>query len=215
MNLGGSIKINKCGVLLVLLAFVLLVYYLRRDSLESPAKNQNEINLRKLLIGVIQASMKAGHQVMEVSKLDNQNVQTKGETKEGVADLITDADSKAHCLIATGLLRIFPKLKLVSEEDIPASKCHEDAKLNFFDLDPTVLSESTIVPDLSVPAEDVSVFIDPLDATKEFTEKLFQYVTIMICVVIKNGDGFYLIYSDFIAKIYVFRANNWSDPQSL
>lgn len=192
MNLGGSIKFNKCGVLLVLLAFILLVYYLKRDSIESPVKNQNEINLRKLLIGAIQASQKAGQQVMDVSKLENQKVHKKGETKEGVDDLITDADSRSHCLIQTGLLRIFPKLKLVSEEDIPAIKCHEDAKLNIFDLDPTVLSESTIVPDLSVPIEDVSVFIDPLDATKEFTEKLFQYVTIMICVTIKNGKYFIL-----------------------
>lgn len=62
-----------------------------------------------------------------------------------------------------GLQRIFPKLKIISEED--SAKCSD---VPLFDLDPTVLHAATL-PDEYVPVEDVTVWLDPLDATQEYT----------------------------------------------
>lgn len=68
-----------------------------------------------------------------------------------------------------GLQRIFPKLKIISEEDSASVKCSD---VPLFDLDPTVLHAAMPdehVPDEHVPVEDVTVWLDPLDATQEYT----------------------------------------------
>ena len=48
-----------------------------------------------------------------------------------------------------------------------------------------------LVSDELIPAETVTVWIDPLDATKEYTEGLKQYVTTMVGIAI-DGKGFFL-----------------------
>lgn len=171
MNLGGSIKINKCGMLILMLIFLLIFYYLAfANKVETTSyglmKNTNEINLRKLLIGSIQAAQKGGIEVLAVSKFVEINAQNKGKTLEGANELVTDADLKSHCAMYNGLQRIFPKLRIISEEDASNVKCPE---LNLFDLDPTVLHDSVTVADNNVPIDDVTVWIDPLDATQEFS----------------------------------------------
>lgn len=64
-----------------------------------------------------------------------------------------------------GLQRLFPKLKIISEEDAESSRCSD---VPLFDLDPTVLHAATL-PDEEMHADDITVWIDPLDATQEFT----------------------------------------------
>lgn len=201
MNLGGSIRINKFGVLIIAALLLVFVYYIStgksRSSNYALNKNPNEVNLRKLLIGSIQAAQRGGLEVVEVSKSADFKVQSKGKTKEGANDPVTDADFRSHCVMASGLHRIFPKLKIISEEDEGKQNC-PDAKL--FDLDPTVIHENSNVPDEIVGIEDVTVWIDPLDATQEYTENLFQYVTTMVCVAIKGVPTIGVIHNPFTRK---------------
>lgn len=101
------------------------------------------------------------------------SVHSKGRTKEGANDPVTIADFHSHCAMRLGLKRLFPKLKIVSEED--SSDDHKCPEQKPFDLDPTVIHESLYIPDNElIDADDVTVWIDPLDATQEYTEKLFE-----------------------------------------
>ncbi|KAJ6633699.1 putative inositol monophosphatase 3 [Pseudolycoriella hygida] len=201
MNLGGSVKINKCGMLIFTLIIVLLTYYMtlsKNDSSNSGGiqKDPNYVNLRKLLIGSIQAAEKGGIEVVAVSKEKNIQEHSKGKTLEGANDPVTNADFRSHCVMQQGLQRIFPKLKIISEEDSGAAKCSD---IPLFDLDPTVL-HSNILPDEHVHVDDITVWIDPLDATQEYTESLYDYVTTMVCVAIKGYATIGVIHNPFTLK---------------
>lgn len=59
MNLSGSVKINKCGMLILTMCLILVFYYLlfssnnmdhHRKHYAFMLRNPNEVNLRKLLI---------------------------------------------------------------------------------------------------------------------------------------------------------------------
>ncbi|ETN64182.1 myo inositol monophosphatase [Anopheles darlingi] len=202
MNFGRSIRINKCGFVILGVLLIGALYYLWTGGTSSSAsyafsKNPNEINLRKLLIGSIQAAQHGGFEVVAVSKSRELHEQSKGKTREGANNPVTDADYRSNCVMKNGLLRIFPKLKLISEEDDQQERC---ADVQLFDLDPTVLHETASVPDERINIEDVAVWIDPLDATQEFTERLHEYVTTMVCVTVKGVPTIGIIHNPFTMK---------------
>jgi len=169
---GRSIRINRLPATIVaILLTIVLVYFLNFHQEERPAiygmlrsENPNRVNLRKMLIAAIQAAQRGGLEVLDVARSRKLKERSKGKTDEGVDDPITDADGRSHCVMKQGLQRIFPRVQIFSEEDKEHCK-----QAHSYDLDPTVLHETAQIPDVAVNAQDVTVWVDPLDATKEFT----------------------------------------------
>jgi Golgi-resident PAP phosphatase len=154
MNLGGSIKINKCALFLLIALAVLIIYIFVPSSISitKDIKSQSQVNLRKLVIGLILASRAGGKEVIKVSKQPDFEKKSKGKTKEGIDDPVTIADLDSHCRIANGLWRIFPQLNLISEEDVEKKNCPKNEE--FFDLDPSVLGSVNLPENLNVPLND-------------------------------------------------------------
>ncbi|XP_065350321.1 putative inositol monophosphatase 3 [Cloeon dipterum] len=187
MNLGGTVKINKVGVCIVTISFLLLFIYIfighpddtNSSRLLATPDEENRVNMKALLVAAKEVAEKGGQQVRSARKLADMHIQSKGKTKEGVNDPVTDADFKSHCVMYHGLKKKFPKLKVISEEH-DTNECNTPPSLDVVDV------EGQTLPDLMVANEDVTIWIDPLDATKEFTENLLQYVTTMVCVAVKG-----------------------------
>ena len=94
----------------------------------------------------------------------------------------TLADLAAQRLILSSLSHAFPGLRIVGEEgDLLTSP--SDVRPASFSL----LSHVTFPPSLlSLPTSDVTVFVDPLDGTKEFTLGYVDSVTVLIGVTVKG-----------------------------
>lgn len=107
MNFSGTIKLNPLGICVLLgLTFMLLLYTFGRNPLV-----KREINLKNLLIAAINIAEKGGEEIKVVSKSEFHK-QSKGKTREGAFDFITDADIRSHCLMYYSLSLTFPHLKV-------------------------------------------------------------------------------------------------------
>ncbi|KAK8763551.1 hypothetical protein V5799_033840 [Amblyomma americanum] len=104
--------------------------------------------------------------------------------KEGINDLQTEADRSVQRCIVTSLSRQFPKLTIIGEETLEEKKISDDWIIT--DLDKDVLS--TTLPDelKNVKEEDLVVWVDPLDGTKEYTQGFLDHVTILVGIAVQG-----------------------------
>ncbi|XP_060519298.1 putative inositol monophosphatase 3 [Cylas formicarius] len=169
-------KIFTC--LLVLMSILLLYTLFARKPINEQTLNV-QISLFSLLKTAIIAAEEGGRYV--VSARNNFKIDSKGKTKEGAEDTVTTADFLSHCAMLNVFKTAFADLTVVSEEKTAACENgnvrHESSPW-----------ETSVGPvkDRYVSREDVMVWIDPLDATQEYTEKLYEYVTTMACVAVKG-----------------------------
>ncbi|XP_028029170.1 putative inositol monophosphatase 3 [Bombyx mandarina] len=200
MNLGGTLRINKFACFT--LAFVLfLIIYWRSGTSSYPTEKSHLVNLKSLLKAAILAAEGGGKKVLD-GKNHILNVKSKGKTLEGANDPVTDVDYASHCAMYYGLKHTFNNIDVVSEEHSKSdSSCEE---VPAFDLEPDIPGNLNIeqMLDELVLAKDVVVWIDPLDATQEYTEKLYQYVTTMVCVAIRGVPIIGVIHYPFTQQTY-------------
>lgn len=167
MNFSGTLRINRFACFI--LAFILfLIIYWRTSTAEYKTDKSDLVNLRSLLKAAIQAAERGGKKVTE-GRNHALNVKSKGETLEGANDPVTDADYASHCAMYYGLKNTFSKLRIVSEEHSKDVMGCEDQPV--IDVEAFVPNHESIesLNDEHVYTKDVTIWIDPLDATQEYT----------------------------------------------
>ncbi|CAG0881374.1 unnamed protein product [Darwinula stevensoni] len=171
-----AVKLNANGVrvLCIIVGVLFFVYFLTRHT--QPAV----VSLGHLLKVGIEAAERGGVKVVDVRAKADLHLQSKGKTKEGVNDPVTDGDALSHMFMYYTLKTVYPNLRIVSEEH--DAKDMDVSQVPYPYVDDVVLG----VEDQFVPEDNIDIWIDPLDATKEYSENLLQYVTTMVCIAV-NG----------------------------
>lgn len=98
--------------------------------------------------------------------------------KTGANDLQTLADRLVQQSICASLSRRFPKVTIIGEEDLPDEKVEED--LIESGQAEEILQKSCPSEYSQLTEEELVVWVDPLDGTKEYTEGLLDNVTVLI-----------------------------------
>ena len=179
-----------------------------------------QVNLKKLLIACIRAAESGGKEVYrirrpeEILKNHGMDARSKGLTKEGAKEMVTKGDLASHKIMVHGLSATFPGLQVISEEENHPPELDEEedsvdiVKPFHLNHDPFIFSEelNALPHDKKVPMKHVTVWIDPLDATQEYTEtnddSLLKYVTTMICVALNGNPVIGVIHKPFEHKTY-------------
>lgn len=104
--------------------------------------------------------------------------------KTGANDLQTLADRLAQQSICASLSRRFPKITIIGEEDLPSEEVREDLIENG---QAEQIFQKTCTAEFNdLKEEELVVWVDPLDGTKEYTEGLLDNVTVLIGIAHKG-----------------------------
>ena len=148
---------------------------------------EETIKVSELLAVSIHLAEAGGTKIVDIRKMADSEIGqlAKGLTKEGKSEYVTLGDQKSHEIITSGLKATWQKLRYRSEETD-----HEIVKIpppSRFDKEVQGLARR----DEAVAISELTVWIDPLDATQEYTEgatdpDLLKYVTVMLCIAVRG-----------------------------
>ncbi|ETO05422.1 hypothetical protein RFI_31974 [Reticulomyxa filosa] len=158
-----------------------------------------DLTLRNLVSVSIGLSQLAGERIRKVKQSHKEGVEIKGQTNEGVDEPVTVADKVSNSVFINGFKSIFGNdMQLVSEETQPKTEAIIP-QLEFVD--------TFVGGDRILNKQDISIIVDPLDATKEFTEEtdvdgsnMLPFVTTLVCIVEKAQPIAGIIYRPFASN---------------
>ncbi|KAF5902923.1 inositol monophosphatase 3, partial [Clarias magur] len=180
-----GIRLSPLGVAVFCLLGLGLLYHLYSGVLSNRLaafRQKKTVDLRDLLALSIEAAVQGGWEVKRIRMEDTLEEKTKGKTEEGASEKLTQGDLNSHRKMFHLIKNTYPYIQVTSEE-------HDGSDGEATVWTPNIPKEvlSKIPEGKVVPAESVTVWIDPLDATQEYTENLRKYVTTMVCVAV-NGE---------------------------
>lgn len=158
-------------------------------------KKQSLINLNELNHMGDCLIREAGKMIVKLRAEHNDQLNLNRKVKDN--SIVTKADLMSHQIIVHTLSQKYPDLRVVSEEN--GSSTNNDMS---FDVNVYLSKCDTYKPNSEVDSyaqlKDIKVYIDPLDATQEYSENLIQYVTVMFCLVVQGKPKAGIIHNPFI-----------------
>ncbi|XP_053739614.1 inositol monophosphatase 3 isoform X2 [Synchiropus splendidus] len=161
-----GIRLSPLGVAVFCLLGVGVIYHLYAGVISNrlSAFRQRSVNLRELLAVSVEAAVLGGREVKKVREENVLMEKSKGKTKEGASELLTLGDLRSHRRMFNLLRNTFPDVLVHSEEH--DNTVDKDATWSR-DIPADILDK--VNGRKEVPAESITVWIDPLDATQEYT----------------------------------------------
>ena len=186
---------SRVGIMILIGLACLVLLYLLYSGGRSGEDGTNDyvdktIKISNLISAAIQLVESGGDKIVEIRKMDDNQIGqlSKGHTKEGKSEYVTLGDQISHQIITSGLKALWPQLHYRSEENDRAIISHVPVRPpKRINVEVAAVSSR----DEAVAIDNVAVWIDPLDATQEYTEgaidkSLLNFVTVMICIAVKG-----------------------------
>ncbi|MEE6463924.1 hypothetical protein FKM82_006104 [Ascaphus truei] len=151
------------------------------------------VDLRELLSVSVLAAQRGGVEVKRVRESNNLNEKAKGKTREGADEKMTSGDVLSNRKMFYLIKNAFPGLQVNTEEHIEED---DQESISWDHNIPDEISSIILTPK-PVPSESITIWIDPLDATYEYTENLINYVTTMVCVAVNGKPVIGVIHKPF------------------
>ncbi|XP_075993567.1 inositol monophosphatase 3 [Genypterus blacodes] len=190
-----GIRLSPLGVAVFCLLGLGVIYHLYAGVISTrlaALRGSRTVDLRELLALSVDAAVQGGKEVKIVHEGHALEQRSKGKTKEGADELLTTGDLQSHKKMFNLIRNAAPDVTVYSEE-------HDNT------VDKTAIWSREIPAEIlekveggrEAPAGSVTVWIDPLDATQEYTEDLVKYVTTMVCVAVDGKPIIGVIHKPF------------------
>jgi inositol monophosphatase 3 len=191
-----GVKPSPLGLAIAAGACLLLFFWFTATParLEVP---QNKVSMQELLSIAIQACENGGDRVKAIADGKDIGQSSKGQTAEGVDDPLTLGDQYSHEAIVGTIRKAYGDSMFIFSEEKDSHHLDLDSiKEPSYKLSSKQSAQINHYDEL-IDKDDVTIWVDPLDATKEYTEKLYNYVTTMVCVAVKGEPVIGVIHKPF------------------
>uniref|UniRef100_A0A8C5MEG4 Inositol monophosphatase 3 n=1 Tax=Leptobrachium leishanense TaxID=445787 RepID=A0A8C5MEG4_9ANUR len=132
------------------------------DGLPGP---EQTVDLRQLLAAAVKAAELGGKEVTRVRESNLLDEKRKGKTREGADDKMTRGDELSNKKMYHLIKTAFPGIQVNTEETVEED---DEGPAPWDGTIPGSIMDKIQIPRL-VPAGSITVWIDPLDATYEYT----------------------------------------------
>ncbi|CAK8691296.1 unnamed protein product [Clavelina lepadiformis] len=190
----SGVRLSPVGVSLIFILSLSFVFYFG-----SMYYARDMVSMQALLVAGIDFAERGGVKVKYVHDQGKLDEKSKGETLEGANVPLTDGDLFSNQAMMQSFRKSFPNVKVVSEEKEAVNLVEDVAPAPEFNAEVHKLVTDPLV---EVPVDDITIWIDPLDATQEYTESLLQFVTTMVCVAVKGKPTIGIVHKPFEKKTY-------------
>lgn len=190
-----GIRLSPLGVAVFCLLGLGVIYHLYAGVISTrfaAFRQRGKVDLRDLLAVSVEAAVLGGKEVKTVRDENGLKEKSKGKTREGANELLTMGDLQSHRKMFNLISNTFPEIKVNSEEN---DNVLDKAATWSRQIPADVLDK--IEGGKDVPSGSITVWIDPLDATQEYTENLVKYVTTMVCVAVNGKPVIGVIHQPF------------------
>ena len=195
----ANLRLNPVGVAIIIGTTLCLILYAVGLPEWFSNMNKPNVSLRELLSASIHLAERGGERVKQVREKNDLSGKTKGLTKEGKKEMVTNGDQQSHEAIVYGMSKAFPGLTIISEETDVTPVEYSQIK-DVLKTHPEV--DKIVRVDEKVPMGQIRVWVDPLDATQEYTENLKEYVTVMVCVAVNGIPAIGVIHKPFTKETF-------------
>jgi len=163
-----------------------------------------QVNLLKLACSAVTSSILASKPIRRIAQ-NSTSIQNEGVGARIKTDgtVVTHADGASQRIIVENIRRISTKIRIVGEEsqqDVANGSSFYDEDV----FDDEIMSQvsddiHSRIDDVleDADADRVSVFIDPLDGTKNYASGRYDSVTILIAIVLDNNPLFGVVCKPF------------------
>lgn len=141
----------------------------------------NPLMLMKLMSASVAVANRAGCIIREIMKAGDLGVVHKNLNEN---DPQTEADRKAQRCIVSSLRRRFDGITVIGEEEESDKEVPEDM-IEMGDFD-EALAMTCPTEYENVNPQEVVVWVDPVDGTKEYTQGFLDHVTVLIGISVKG-----------------------------
>lgn len=111
----NNIKVNPVGMIFLVIlggGTLLLIRnsFYGKDKSSGTSEQGELVSMKQLLVASIQLAERGGKVVKEIRDTNKLNEASKGKTKEGANNPVTDGDMKSHEAIISGFKKSFPSV---------------------------------------------------------------------------------------------------------
>uniref|UniRef100_A0A4W5QQB0 inositol-phosphate phosphatase n=1 Tax=Hucho hucho TaxID=62062 RepID=A0A4W5QQB0_9TELE len=162
-----GIRLSPLGVAVFCLLGLGVIYHLYAGVISSRIAaftSKRTVNLRDLLALSVEAAVQGGREVKRVREEDKLEEKTKGKTMEGQSEKLTQGDLNSHRKMYYLIKNTYPYVQVNSEEH---DETNNELAVWNRDIPADILK--SVEGGRDVPADSITIWIDPLDATQEYT----------------------------------------------